>query len=109
MEFFHGLVKAYSGVDGVVLWLSLGLFILGLATCEAKHTLFVISWVAMPFLFVFLVRAKHFFDPRHAILVLPVSLLVVARGVASLAALAERYEYLSKELLRITKRMRQLT
>jgi mannosyltransferase len=85
-QFFHNLLSDYSGVSGVPLLLFVALFILGLANSRRQTVGLTLLWIATPFLFLAFVRVEHWIHPRYAICVLPVYLLVVARGLGSASA-----------------------
>ncbi|MDH4207656.1 MAG: tetratricopeptide repeat protein, partial [Anaerolineae bacterium] len=74
-------------LGGVSLAFFLALFVLGLASSRAGYILLFGLWIAVPFLFPFAVRSSHFFEIRYAICVVPIMLLVVARGIALLSDL----------------------
>lgn len=70
-------------------WLFLGFFFLGVFASvrqrQYRSLLWVLVWIAMPFLILFLIPSQHFFVARHIIFVLPLFLLAVSRGVTALA------------------------
>ncbi len=90
LSYLHSVLKTYTGIDGIPLLLALGLFFLGLANCKRKQFSLIASWLAVPFIFTFLVPTEHGFDPRHAIFVVPVYLLAIARGLARFIAILDR-------------------
>lgn len=81
-DHLHYSLKTYSGMGGSLLLLALGLFSLGLASCSREQLSLIASWLAVPFLFMFLFTSEHHFDPRHVLFVLPAYLLAIARGLA---------------------------
>jgi len=83
-EFVRQLLTTYAGMDGVLLLLFVGLFVLGLATSSRRQILFILAWVGVPFLATLLVQAGHHFNPKYAMYVLPIILLTVARGMVFL-------------------------
>ncbi len=89
-DYFRHLLRTYSGVDGLATLLFTGLLVLGLASCKAKDALLIGSWVAIPFLFIFLVPSDHGFDPRHAIFVVPIFLLAIAHGLVRFISFLDR-------------------
>ena len=80
-DYLHGVLWSYTGMDGLPLLLFLALLGLGLATSRPPHMLLTALWISTPFLFILFVKATHFFAPRYAICVLPISLLLIARGI----------------------------
>jgi tetratricopeptide (TPR) repeat protein len=74
-------LQTYTGLGGIPLLLLLALFALGLASCKPRYILLLVTWIAAPFLFPFVVRSTHFFDLRYAICVVPILLLLTARGI----------------------------
>jgi len=80
-DYLHGVLWLYTGMDGLPLLLFLALLGLGLATSRPHHMLLAALWISTPFLFILFVKATHFFAPRYAICVLPISLLLIARGI----------------------------
>ena len=89
-EFLVQVLHEYTGLGGVFLVLFLALFVLGLANSKAGYVVLFGLWITVPFLFPFLIRSSHFFEIRYAICVVPILLLVVARGTARLTSLLVR-------------------
>ncbi len=81
-------------------WLFVSLFVLGLVASGLEHQkraiLWSLVWMLLPFVILFLIPSKHFFHLRYLIFILPLYLIVVARGLAalgeSLAALLGRWK-----------------
>ena len=90
LRYFQEVLHAYTGLDGMFLLLFLALFALGLATCKARYIVLSGLWVTIPFLFPFVVRSSHFFEVRYATYVVPMILLLAARGIAVLTSLLTR-------------------
>jgi uncharacterized membrane protein len=80
---FHGILEQYSGVSGAVLVLWAGMLVIGFAACDLKRMALVASWVGTPFLFVAVVQSGFPNKPRYVLFILPLLLLVVARGITS--------------------------
>jgi len=90
-QFYQGMLQAHSGVDGVLVILFLVLFLLGLACCSRQQALLTVLWAATPFLFFSLLQARHWLHPRYGIHILPIYLLLVARGVDAAGHYLGRY------------------
>jgi len=90
LHYFAQVLQAYTGFGGLLLLLWLALFALGLATNKPRYILLFGLWIAVPFAFPFLVRSSHFFDVKYAIYVLPILLLLTARGVSVLISFLTR-------------------
>jgi mannosyltransferase len=90
-QFLCDLLAQYSGVSGVPLLLFTVLFILGLANCRRQDVVLILLWTTMPFLFLAFVHAEHWIDPRYAISILPIYLLVVARGLSTAGLALQRW------------------
>ncbi|HJX37979.1 MAG TPA: glycosyltransferase family 39 protein [Anaerolineae bacterium] len=86
LGFFRDLLADYTGWDGVPLLLLLALFMIGLSRCRREHLLLFGLWIVTPFVFLAVVQAKHFFDVRYTIFILPLCLLLVGRGTSASAA-----------------------
>ncbi len=84
VEFFSDALQAYTRVDGALLLLFLALLALGLARSRARYTVLFGLWIAVPFVFPFMVRAIHFFTYRYAVYIVPILLLGMARGISVL-------------------------
>lgn len=91
LTFLTEVLLTYSGAPGALVVVSLALFLLGLATSERKRILLVLLWVGIPFAFLCFVDSRHPLRPKYLLFILPVYLLVVARGIASMTRLLERY------------------
>ena len=87
LRYFGEVLQAYIGLGGIFLLLWLALFALGLATCKPRHILLFGLWITIPFSFPFVVRSSHFFDVKYAMYVVPILLLIAARGVSVLIGL----------------------
>ena len=89
LSFLVRLLATLGAGPGVALKLYLGALLLGLAFCVLEHrriaALFVVS-IAMPPLLYSLWRPDLAFNPRYMIFVLPVYLLLIARGIAESSA-----------------------
>ena len=81
LQLYQDMLIAYSGVSGAALLLLLILFLLGLARCKPRQLLLFGLWFAMPFLFISLAQTARWVHPRYGIHVLPIYLLLVARGI----------------------------
>jgi hypothetical protein len=77
-------------VDGVALLLFLALLVLGLASSRIRHIVLFGLWIVPAFMLPLVLRASHFFSYRYAIFVVPILLLILARGVSVLMDLLTR-------------------
>ena len=85
-EAFH----TYLDLPGALLLLIAALFVLGVASSRARYIVLLGTWVAIPFLFPFIVRFGHSFYARHALFVVPIFFLGMARGISILTDLLAR-------------------
>ncbi len=91
LSLLHTMAQQCSGLSGVPLGLWVGVFAFGLVASDLKRRALVASWVGTPFVFLAVVRSGFASEPRYVIFVLPLVLLVIARGITSAArALASR-------------------
>jgi uncharacterized membrane protein len=79
------LLVDYCGADIPVLLLWVVLFVLGLVACDRARLTLVASWVAAPFVFLALPQSNIPAIERTVIFLLPLCLIVVARGITSAA------------------------
>jgi hypothetical protein len=77
------MLRDYSGVSGVALLLWVGVFVLGFASCDRKRMALVASWIGAPFVLLAFVRSGYPSKPRYVLFILPLLLLLVARGITS--------------------------
>jgi len=84
ISFFADTLQTYMGASGAFLLLFVALFALGLATSRARYIVLAVLWILPPILFPFVARSGHFFNPRHAIGVVPLLLVPAARGTSVL-------------------------
>jgi uncharacterized membrane protein len=87
VAFMRTALAGYIGGPSVVLLLSLGLFLLGVAACNRQQIVLVVLWIGVPFAFLALPWLTHFIHPRYVLFTLPLYLLLVARGVTNLCRL----------------------
>jgi uncharacterized membrane protein len=76
--------------QGVVLLLSLALFLWGLASCGGKTLLLMVLWLGAPFAVLSFVATKRFVHARYVLYILPLYLLLIARGTARLTRIQGR-------------------
>lgn len=79
------MLADYCGADVVALLLWVSLFVFGLAACDRARLALVASWVAAPFVFLGVVQSGIPAKQRTVIFLLPLFLIVVARGITSTA------------------------
>jgi len=76
-------------------WPFLILLLLGVVTClqqrQQRALLWASVWILLPFATLFAIPSKHFFVPHYVIFVLPLCLLLVARGVTGVGVWLNRY------------------
>jgi mannosyltransferase len=85
MRFIGGLLAAYSAGNTIVVYLFIGLFLLGLfftARRQFSVAVLILLWLVGPFLAAPFWQSKFDVLPRYLIFLLPVYLVVVAKGVA---------------------------
>ena len=82
LDFLGGVISNYSGAHraSIVLWV--GLFMLGLATTGWKRRVLTLLWIGTPFVFLSIVAPQHDLRGRYVLFILPVYLVVIARGTA---------------------------
>ncbi len=100
VSFLHEVLANYTGVGGVVLLLFAGVAVAGLATAGWPASALALLWMGIPFGFFALVGSDHQLHPRYVLFVLPVYLLVMARGVVSLTGIL-RHRLRNSDLGRI--------
>ncbi len=83
LSFLHTALTSFSGLNDVGLFLWLGVLALGLATSDRRVTALMASCVGVPLLFLALVQNSYPTNPRYVLFMLPLCLLVIARGIAS--------------------------
>jgi uncharacterized membrane protein/tetratricopeptide (TPR) repeat protein len=90
-ESLYQVLTAYSGTDGLALLLFVAFFVLGLVSISRQQTMLIASWIVLPFLFTLAASTIHSFDARYALYVLPMYLLVIAKGVGTMAQAVQRW------------------
>lgn len=83
LRFLGEVFAAYTAAQGVVLLFWLGLCVVGLATAGRQPIALALLWMGLPFAFFGLLGPEHFLHPRYVLFILPLCLLVIARGVLS--------------------------
>ncbi len=90
-SFFAQVFSLYGAGSGVAL-IAFGVaFVAGLVWALRKDTpqgLLALVWIGVPFGLLFALPAKHGFRPRYLIFIVPLYLVVVAKGVTTLGELA---------------------
>ena len=87
LSYLREVLAAYAGVGGVVLLLYLGVVVAGLVTAGWQPSALALLWMGIPLGFFLLVRPDRPVQPRYLLFVLPLYLLVMARGVVSLTGI----------------------
>ena len=90
LNFLREVLVEQTGASGATLVLWLGLFLWGLVTCGQKRKVLVLVWMGASFAFLSVVEPSHPVRTRYVIFLLPIYLLVIARGVMSLSRLLNR-------------------
>jgi mannosyltransferase len=90
LTFWGEALVAFSGVGLPALLVWLGAFVLGCARSSKSTNLLVGMSVGVPLVFLALMVPEHFLAPKYVLYVLPLYLLVVARGVSAGAGLLYR-------------------
>ncbi|NIN70218.1 MAG: hypothetical protein GTO63_37180, partial [Anaerolineae bacterium] len=91
LDFLRDVLIAFSGTSGALLLLWLGLFLWGLVTRGHKpQVLLVVVSFGASFAFLSMVKPSHPVRAKYVIFLLPIYLLVVARGLESLSRLMNR-------------------
>jgi tetratricopeptide (TPR) repeat protein len=89
-DLFHQLITDtnLSGSISATSWFFISLFFLGLLGSLLRRQfwalLWILTWLVMPFFVLFTVPSEHFFVVRHVLPILPLLLLVIARGITAL-------------------------
>jgi hypothetical protein len=76
--------------QGVALLLFVMLFLYGLVGCGRKRLLLVVLWLGIPFAVLSFVTTKRFVHARYVLYILPLYLLVIARGTVWLMRILNR-------------------
>ena len=85
LSFLLRVLTDYSSTSGVALLLWVGMFVLGLATCDHKRIALVAPWMGAPFVFLSVVQSGVRSKPRYVLFILPLCLLVMARGMTAVS------------------------
>jgi mannosyltransferase len=96
LDFLRTMLTEYSGQTGVGLLLWVGVLALGLATSDRRVTALMASCVGTPLLFLALVHSGYPSNARYVLFILPLFLLVIARGIASGSRLSGAHLLASK-------------
>jgi mannosyltransferase len=87
VPFFIKIFSLFGAGTGWAFALFMGAFLWGIIVsvlAQRRQSLFMLLWITIPFVFIFVVRPKHFFDPKYLIFILPVYLIGVATGIAEM-------------------------
>ncbi|MDH5606245.1 MAG: glycosyltransferase family 39 protein [Candidatus Heimdallarchaeota archaeon] len=87
LRFFLGMFAEFGAGMGIPLTFFLSGAIWGLLVNykgKSREMLFLISILFIPFVLVYLIRPKHWFDLKYVIYILPIYLVFVSTGIASL-------------------------
>lgn len=91
LDLLFGVLASYSGAEGALLLLWLALVMSGLASSEPKYIIMLLLWMGVPFTFLAVAEPAHFVHPRYVLFILPLFLLVVAKGLSTVATLVHRF------------------
>jgi mannosyltransferase len=86
LSFFRGLQAEWSVGTGVGSMVFLAFFLAGVAVSlrgQRRPIALALTWVGVPLAVLFAVPLKHRFYPRYLVFLLPVYLVVVARGLTA--------------------------
>jgi len=89
LQFFIDIFGGYFGAgksaaNTVTQYIFILFFVLGIFSSQKKYTkpiIYSIFWITIPFVILFTVKMKHFFDPKYIIFILPVYLIVISKGI----------------------------
>lgn len=90
LDFFNGLLAKLSGVTGFIQSLIIIIFLISLVSLFVqgnwKIAVLMITWMIVPFVFLYFVKTSTpRFNFRHLIFILPLFLLVLAKGITSVS------------------------
>jgi len=83
-SFLAQVLEAWGSGPGLALLVFLAPFVIGIMACARNHhrQLWLAScWLTVPFAVVLIVPAQHGFRPRYVLFMLPLYLLLIARGL----------------------------
>lgn len=89
-NFLGEVLTAYTGMGGIAFLLWLAIAVAGLATSGWQASALALLWMGIPFAFFFVVGSDHALHPRYVLFILPLYLLITARGVASISRTLDR-------------------
>jgi mannosyltransferase len=87
MPFFISTFGFFGAGPGLAFALFMGAFLWGLAVSipvRGQRILLTLLWMAIPLVFIFVARPKHFFSTKYLIFILPVYLMGAAAGIAEM-------------------------
>ncbi len=88
--YIHLWLSSYSGVHAPLVLLLAALFVLGLIRSQRGPALLIALSIGIPLLFSISVISDRAADPRYSVFILPLYLLVLARGSLSVASAVQR-------------------
>jgi hypothetical protein len=80
-----------SAWQSLVLVSFLALFLYGLVSCQRQGLMLVLPWFAIPFVLLCFVTRNRFVHARYVLYILPLYLLLIARGTARLSRVLSGY------------------
>jgi mannosyltransferase len=93
-DYFITLLSQYGAGRGVVLYLFVGTFVAGLVACvvqrQWRKALLALIWIIPPFPVIAHISSTAPFFSKHLIFILPMYLLLVARGITGFSELIAR-------------------
>jgi tetratricopeptide (TPR) repeat protein len=89
-SFWGQVLVDFSGVGFPALLIWLGAFVLGCIRSSGKANLLLGLSVSVPVVFLGLMEPEHFLAPKYVLYLLPLYLLVTAKGLSALAELLHR-------------------
>lgn len=97
LSFFRGLLAEWSAGSGPAILIFLALFVLGILVSlrsRRMEAVLALVWMSVPFVVLFAVPIQHRFYPRYLVFLLPIYLIVIAKGLTAcgigLAGMLER-------------------
>jgi mannosyltransferase len=94
VPYFTGLLDGFGAGGGIALYFFVGAFVAGLVACAVQQQwrqgLIALIWVVLPFVIAPYVSFDRSISFRHLSFILPMYLLLIARGIAGISELVAR-------------------
>ncbi len=88
LSFFRDLLAEWSAGSGLAILIFLALFVLGILVSlrnRRMEAVLALVWMSVPFVVLFAVPIQHRFYPRYLVFLLPIYLIVIAKGLTACA------------------------